>query len=118
GPEDNEILWRTIVMARNRKTAFVRPVGNRCAIAFVADERVIHSKGVAVAQPGPLEDPVFGMLHRVADGFALTPPLTAAITMADASQAVSRINIEPLVSLRAIPGKLGLVENKGGVALH
>jgi hypothetical protein len=105
-------------MARNRKTLLVRPVGNRCAVAFVANERVIRSKGVAVAQPGPLEDPVFGMLYPVADGFALTPPLTAAITMADASQAVFRINIEPLVSLLVIAGKLGLVANKGGVALH
>ena len=118
GPEDDEILRRTIVMARNRKTLLVRPIGNRCAVTFVANERVIHSKGVAVAQPGPLEDPVFGMLYPVADGFALTPPLTAAITMADASQAVFRINIEPLVSLLVIAGKLGLVASKGGAALH
>src|SRR5262245_35399045 len=36
--EDDEILRRTIVMARNRKTAFVLPFGNRGAVAFVADE--------------------------------------------------------------------------------
>src|SRR5262249_42981453 len=118
GPEDNEILRRTIVKARNRKTAFVRPAGNRCAVAFVADERVIRSKGVADEQTGTLEDPVFGMLHRVADAFALTPPLTAAITRADAGRGFFGINIDLWFSFWAIAGRLGLVENKGGAALH
>src|SRR5262249_29695054 len=73
-PRDDEILSRTVIMARNHKTLLVRPVGNRYDLAFVANQRVIRHKGVAVAQPGPLEDPVSGMLYPVADRFALTPP--------------------------------------------
>jgi hypothetical protein len=57
------------------------------------------------------------MLHRVADGFALTPPLTAAITMANASQAVFRINPKPLVTLLSIASEFGLIANKSGIAL-
>src|SRR6516162_10635493 len=57
------------------------------------------------------------MLHRIADGFALAPPLTSAVAMTDASQAVFRINAEPLVSLLVMAGKPGFVANDGGVAL-
>src|SRR5260370_15133928 len=118
GPDDNEILKRTIVIARNRKTAFVRPVGNRCAVAFVPDQAVIRSEDIAVPQTGTLENPVIGMLHLIANGFSFAPPLAAAVAMANAAQAVFRINPEPLVPLLIVAGELGPVANKSGVALH
>ncbi len=77
GPKNNEILGGTIIMARDGETAFVGLVGNRCAVAFVPDQGVIRSEDVAVAQTGTLENPVIGMLHLIADGFALAPPLAA-----------------------------------------
>src|SRR5260370_12645114 len=48
GPEDDEILRRTIVMARNRKTLLVRPVGNPWRGAFLTNSPLIQSKDVAV----------------------------------------------------------------------
>src|SRR6516164_4103413 len=118
GREDNKVLRRTIVMARNRKTAFVRAVGNRCAVAFVPDQGVIRSEDVTVLQTGTFENPVIGMLHLIANGFAPAPPLPAAITVADAGQAVFWVNPEPLVPLLVIAGEPALVANKSGVALH
>src|SRR5260370_15353159 len=81
GPDGNEILKRTIVIARNRKTAFVRPVGNRCAVAFVPDQGVIRSEDIAVPQTGTLENPVIGMLHLIANGFAFAPPLPTPVPL-------------------------------------
>src|SRR5215469_14038939 len=57
------------------------------------------------------------MLHCIADRFALAPPLTSAVAMTDAGQAVFRIKTEPLVPLLVIGGKPGFVANEGGVAL-
>ena len=36
-------------MARDNETVFVRAVGNRCAVAFIANERVVRPKHIAVA---------------------------------------------------------------------
>src|SRR6516225_1392662 len=102
GPENNEILRRSIVVTRNCKTAFVRPVGNRCAVAFVPDESVICSENIVVPQTGAIENPMISVLHPIAKGFALAPPLCPAVAMADASQAVFRINPKPLVTLLSI----------------
>src|SRR5215813_5511412 len=117
GPEDDEILRRTIVMARDCKTAFVGLVGNRCAVAFVSDQGVLTAESIAIAQPGALKRPVVGVLHGVADRFPLTPPLTAAVAMANAGQAVFRINSKPLVPLLIIAGQLALVADKSSIAL-
>src|SRR5262245_6150323 len=116
GPENNEILRRSIVV-RNCKTAFVRPVGNRCAVAFVPDESVICSENIVVPQTGAIENPMIRVLHPIAKGFALAPPLCPAVAMANASQAVFRINPKPLVTLLSIASELGLIANKSGIAL-
>src|SRR5260370_30970943 len=57
GPEDDKILRRTIVMARNRKTLLVRPLGNRSTGEFVANKPWIRSNGSFLGLTGPLVDP-------------------------------------------------------------
>src|SRR5262249_32716686 len=54
GSEDHKILGRPVAVTGDEKTAFVRPVGNRCAVALVTDERVIRAENIAVAQAGTL----------------------------------------------------------------
>src|SRR5262249_25752632 len=113
--KDNEILRRTVVMARDGETPFIRAVGNRCAVAFVADQSMFGSESVTVAKPSALETPMIGMLHCIAEGFALAPPLPSAIAMADAGQAVFRIKPEPLIPPVIIAVMLGLVANESRI---
>src|SRR5215471_4492393 len=117
GPEDHEGLRRTIIITRNCKTASVRPIGNRRAVAFVPDQGVIGSEDLTVPQASALENPVIGMLHPIANGLAPAPPLPAAVAVANAGQAVFRIKPEPLVPLLVPPGQHGFITDKGGAAL-
>jgi len=57
------------------------------------------------------------MLHRIADSFALTPPLTSAIAMADSGQAVFRIEPEPLVAFSTGAAESRLVADESRVVL-
>src|SRR6516164_8544249 len=60
---------------------------------------------------------MIGVLHPIANGFALAPPLSSAVAMANAGQAVFRINPKPLVTLLSIATEFGLIANKSGIAL-
>ena len=47
--QDSESLGSTVIVARDNETVFVRAVGNRCAVAFIANERVVRPKHIALA---------------------------------------------------------------------
>src|SRR6516164_3721041 len=60
---------------------------------------------------------MISVLYPIANGFALAPPLCPDVAMANAGQAVFRINPKPLVTLLSIASKFGLIAHKGGIAL-
>ncbi len=115
--QDNEVRGRTIVVARDRETTSVYLVGDRGTVTLVADQGVIRSEGVAIAQPCSFEHPMVGVLDRIANRFALAPPLATAMAVADAGPPVFRIEPKPLVKLSIGPGEERFVANESGVVV-
>ena len=93
-------------------------------IVSKAEGRVVNLNEVqpsefarAIAQTSPFENPVVCMLYRIANRFPLTPPLAAAIAVADAGQAVFRIEPEPLVAFSTGAAESRLVADESRVVL-
>src|SRR3954451_32728 len=57
------------------------------------------------------------MLHRIANGLALAPPLAATVAMADTDEPVFRIEPEPLVAFVGRARKGRLVADEGSVVV-